>query len=179
MEQTPEQAATGVKKRPTFLTVLCILTFVGTGIMLLASFTQIPDTFLRSSQQQIAIQETKLAQAEAMMPGITEKMTDMILEMAPYKVPTWLIGFMGNLLTLFGAIMMWKRRKIGFYIYVAAELVPFIVSLAFLNGMKMMTSSFSMMGPAFEGIGVALIACFLIFDIAFIIMYGVNLKHMD
>ncbi len=167
------------KKRPAFLTVLCVLTFIGTGIMLTSSLFQIKDTFFRTAQELIDEQQVKLAQAEAMMPGITDKMSDMILEMAPYRIPGWLIGFLGNLLTLTGAIMMWRLKKIGFFIYVFAELVPFFISIAFMHGLKAMTGAFSAFGSAFESLGIAILILMLIFDFAFIIMYAVNLKHMS
>ena len=176
MENTTINAE--VEKRPQFLTVLCILTFIGTGLMLFSSLFSIPDTFLRSPQQIIAAQEIKLAQAEQIMPGITDKMSDMIMEMAPYKIPNWLVGFIGNLFTLLGAIMMWKQKKIGFYIYTIAELVPFLISIIALKGMTALTGSMSAFGPAFAGIITTAVVLIVIFDIAFIIMYAVNLKHM-
>ena len=132
-------SAEPLKKRPTFLTVLCILTFVCVGLELAGSLMQIPDTFIKTTQEQIDEQSLKLERAEQMMPGITDRVTDMILEMAPYKIPNWTIAFAGNLLTLFAAILMWKQKKIGFHLYVIAELVPFIVSVLFLKLMKAMT----------------------------------------
>lgn len=164
--------------RPAFLKVLCILTFVGAGLALLGSLVSIPDTFLNSTQEQVEKQMVQLEQAEQVMPGITDRMIDMILEMAPYRIPNWMISFIGNLLTLLAAILMWKQKKMGFYLYVAAELVPFIVSMGFLKGMKAMTGAFAAFGSSFESMGVVLVVVFLIFDLAFFIMYAVNLKHM-
>jgi len=73
------------------------------------------------------------------------------------------IGVLGAILCLVGAIMMWKQKKTGFYIYVVGEIVPPIVSMV-LVGMA--------------GMGALGLIGFIL-PIAFIVMYGMNLKHMS
>jgi hypothetical protein len=66
----------------------------------------------------------------------------------------------------FGAFMMWKLKKTGFYIYTAGELIPVVASIALLGSMPG--------GGLFAGLG--MIAA--IIPVAFVVMYGLNLKHM-
>jgi hypothetical protein len=57
---------------------------------------------------------------------------------------------------------MWKRKKVGYFIYapfeLAQPLVPVIMGLGLVGGAMALFS--------------------LVIPIAFIIMYGLNLKHM-
>ena len=73
------------------------------------------------------------------------------------------VGILGAVLCLIGAIMMWKQKKTGFYIYVVGEIVPPIISMVLVG-----------MG----GMGALGVLGFIV-PIAFIIMYGVNLKHLS
>lgn len=166
------------KERPGFLTALCILTFIGCGIMIISYLFQVNETFFLSAQEQIQKIERELEQAENMMPGITERTIEMMLELEEHKVPNWILAFVGNVLSLMGAIMMWKLHKTGFWIYTLAEIVPFLLSISIFNGLKGITGMFSMFGSAFEEIGKLIVVIILIFDVAFIGMYATNLKRM-
>jgi len=66
--------------------------------------------------------------------------------------------------------MMWKLRKPGFFIYAFGQLLPFISLIGMYSVLK---------DVPFLGIIMLLSAIFnSLFSIAFVIMYGVNLKHM-
>jgi hypothetical protein len=54
--------------------------------------------------------------------------------------------------------MMWKLKKTGFYVYTGAQLAGIIAPIV-------MGSSFGTMGA--------------IFSVLFIVLYGMNLKHMS
>lgn len=167
------------KERPAFLTVLCILTFIWCGIMLITLLFEINETFFLSTQEQIEKMEKELEQAESIIPGITERTIGIILETEKYKIPNWLLAFIGNILSLAGAIMMWKLRRIGFWIYAVAEVIPFLLSVFAFNALKSVTGTFAMFGSVFEKIGTMIaVLIILIFDAAFIGMYAANLKHM-
>lgn len=125
------------KKRPAFLTVLCVLTFIGSGLGLI-SF---------------------LAMAVG-MGSLMSFMGDMGGASSVGNAGTAYFAVSALLAagTLFGAIMMWKLKKTGFYLYTAASVIAFLLPLFF--GM-----SFSVMG--------AVVA------VIFIVLYGLNLKHME
>ncbi len=77
----------------------------------------------------------------------------------PSVALTWaylIVGFVTVLASLYGVIQMWKLKKIGFFIYVGASVVSMI------------------MGIVYSGFGVVGV----IFPILFIVLYGLNLKHM-
>ena len=68
--------------------------------------------------------------------------------------------------------MMMKLKKTGFFLYLVGELLPLIYTFLVLGGLGAM--SIPMLGEAV--IVVYLIA--LVIPLAFIVMYGLNLKHM-
>jgi len=133
LDNTQEQA-----KRPTFLTVLCILTFIGSGlstlIYLLATI------------------------AFGVVSGMLDSLPggDMLAEAG---MAFFAIYFVLSAASLFGAIMMWKLKKTGFYVYTGANVVAFFLPMIMLEGVP-----FNVMG--------------FVFLAAFIVMYGLNLKHM-
>jgi hypothetical protein len=59
---------------------------------------------------------------------------------------------------------MWKLKKTGFFIYVVGELAPVIVSAILLGG------------SAFGGMSLVMGA---IFPVLFVVLYGLNLKHLS
>ncbi len=79
---------------------------------------------------------------------------------APSAGMTWayiIVGFLTTIVSLFGVIKMWKLQKQGFMLYAGASVVSMI------------------MGIVYSGFGIA----GLIVPIAFIVMYYLNLRHMN
>ncbi len=74
-----------------------------------------------------------------------------------------LIQALLNIPILIGVLMMWKQKKTGFYVYAVFELVQPIMPLILGLGL---------VGGIMATVGI-------IFAILFIILYGVNLKHMS
>lgn len=115
--QIPNPATSA--KRPTSLSMLCILTFIGSGISLLSSI------FVVSAFELIpeAIEQTKIPEAEQMLD---------LIEMAGRPF----FAYMGALYaaSLAGAIMMWKLRKTGFHFYVSSQLLMLALPLIMIDG---------------------------------------------
>jgi hypothetical protein len=82
---------------------------------------------------------------------------------------SYVLNLVGSLLCLAGALFMWKLKKIGFYIYIVGQVLPIIGSFMTMNSIKL---------GAFAGFGIIASIIGMMFPIAFIIMYGLNLKHM-
>ena len=61
--------------------------------------------------------------------------------------------------TLAGAILMWKLKKLGFWVYAGAYVIQFVVPIIFIH------SKFGIFG-------------FIIMAL-FITLYALNLKHLD
>ncbi len=158
-----EENNTGAEapKRPTFITVLCILTWVGCGIGLIMNVlaflaAKAASAFVGvANDMATAAADGMTAEGNAAVAAMNSSMTNIYI---------WLAGgIVGILLCLFGSIQMWKLKKMGFYIYVVGQVVgiavPFIFPIAGTTGM----GSMMMM---------------LVFPIIFIVLYGINLKHM-
>lgn len=93
---------------------------------------------------------------ENIMGNVTENLT-------PGKIRNAaIVNIISCLLTIAGAFMMWNLNQKGFYLYIVGILVMIIGSLMIYDG--------------FMGAIAAGAAGFI--GILFIILYGVNLKHM-
>ena len=131
-EQKPQEEG-----RPTFLTVLCILTFIGSGLSTLAYLI-------------LLVAAGAASGFLSSIPGMGD--------IGGLGSGYFLIILVLALASLYGAIMMWKLKKMGFYLYSGANVIAFIVPLV------MASADFSYFG--------------LIITVLFIILYGLNLKHL-
>jgi hypothetical protein len=114
---TPEnQSVNETPKRSQFLTVLCVLSFIWSGIILFSLFLAL---FLRNF---IFTTVEKILNGEMEgMPPLSEeqqKGIQVLLDFGPQKylmiVAVAIIVYMTSLL---GVVKMWKLHKWGFYIY--------------------------------------------------------------
>jgi hypothetical protein len=83
----------------------------------------------------------------------------MTQSMGPSAGLVWayvIVGFLTTIVGLFGVIKMWKLQKIGFFLYVGASVVSMIMGIVY--------SGFGVMG--------------VLFPVLFIVLYGLNLKHL-
>ncbi len=127
MEEQNVQAT--ANQRPGFLTVLCILTFIGSGLGVLFNLLGIFGI--------------------GALSGFLAKYGGTSLDAGILK-PVLMLVF--SAASLYGAILMWKLKKVGFYLYVAAQ----VLIVAF--GWSIMA---------------------LVFALLFVILYGLNLKHLQ
>jgi hypothetical protein len=151
---------------PTFLKVLCILTFIGAGYGLL---TSVYGTFTIQDQIQ-KLENSQSLLSDSNSPFGSMNMDGHIETIKKYGLISNLINLFANGLCLFGALLMWKLKKMGYFIYIGGHVVALV-------------SSFLMMGSGNSGglIGsmiILVIIINIIFVLAFIIMYGVNFKHL-
>ena len=157
MEQ--QNAAGAPAKRPTFLTVLCILSFIAAGFAIIGYITAI--TLMGAATAVVsAAEDTMEAAVDSGSYSEMSAAMDEAMSSGPSMGLTWayvIIGFVCTLVGLYGVIKMWKLKKMGFYLYTGASVVSMI------------------MGIVYSGFG----AMAVVFPIAFIVMYGLNLKHME
>lgn len=136
METTEQTNETGPVKRPGFLTVLCILTFISSGWGLLSHLfiPLFPDAIMDFFQQNPNVDEAQMAE-----------MTKAVYAGWAYYAPAFLL----ILISLVGAVLMWNLKKIGFHLYVASNLAllflpmlvvsipigmfPIVITLAFIT----------------------------------------------
>ncbi len=207
-------------KRPTFLSVLCILTFVGSGWGLFTAATSYntakttvavfndslvnkktvieiktdndkiendaepgntiemrqkstdflldssedeSDTSSYSVSKEIATDTTakEINMGEIFGKNIKKNIMDMI---SVEKMQQSAVGsFAAALLTLAGAIFMWRLRKFGFYLYILGIIIGIVVPF-FVYGNNLIAIGLSAFGS--------------FFGLVFIALYALNLKSM-
>lgn len=167
----------GAPKRPTFLTVLCILSFIGCGLGVFSGITGYFSYKAMSSIGDGMQDEWKQAMDNAMENAAAEEgMGDAGAELArglgdalggatnfSAMANSSLIQGLLCILIFVGVFMMWKLKKTGFYIYTVGQIA-------------LVATPFLLVGGLAGGMMATLGA---IFPIIFIILYGLNLKHMS
>lgn len=143
--QSTENAAPAAEagKRPVFLTVICILSFIAAGFAIIGYIGVI----------------TVMGAAGAAM-GALEGMEGVTTHDVPGVGMTWayiIVGFLCTIVGLVGVIKMWKLKKQGFMLYAGSSVVSMI------------------MGVIYSGFGIGAV----VFPILFIVLYYLNLKHMN
>jgi hypothetical protein len=144
--------------KPQFLKVLCILTFIMSGFWILLCF--FGTLCLGLTEEKIASVWDKVLESQPHLENTNP---------AEFFHQVGIVSLMmlfANIASLVGAIMMWRLNKIGFFIYIVAELVTYFVSMDMGASANGSSSSLSTVVS-------------IVFDIAFIAMYAVNLKHMN
>lgn len=162
MEQTTVGTENTAPTRPAFIKVLCILSFIGTGVGLLSGL------WGYWSNHQMAEGGGAVMNALGTMQGgdqavdAMNKMASALgIDYAKQAISSLTVGLL-NIIVFAGAFLMWKLKKMGFFIYTLGQVVQIVVPFVVVGGL---------LGGA-TGIMTAF------FSIAFIIMYAVNLKHM-
>ena len=159
MEETTRSTPVESGQKPQFLKVLCILSYIGSGAWALLSLIgifasgMIMSVFMGSAMAKVDTSSMSAEEAEA-MEKISSAGGGMMSMLSSYIVVIFIISLIFAGLSLFGVIKMGKLKKSGFWIY------------AGVNGLL------AVLGLIGGSVFTALIG------IAFIIMYGLNLKHM-
>jgi hypothetical protein len=151
--------------RNTFLAVICILSFIGSGwgiikaIRSYATADYVANTVggvMKNTENKINQQGNAPDFVKQIIGSVEEDMNpDFLRKLAIFE-------FISNLLTLSGAILMWNLRKIGFYLYIVGIIVWAAAPLV--------------MGKLVGAIGASIIG---FIGFVFIVMYAVNLKYMN
>lgn len=105
-------------QRPTLLTILCILTFIATGVVVLATIIGFLATVFASLGATFLDRFAMDANAFS---------ANLII-----AIPTFCL----TLIKCYGALQMWQLKKIGFFIYVITELALF-VGIPILNSIAL------------------------------------------
>lgn len=163
MELTPtEHRNDGPPVRSQFLTLLCVLTFIGSALSLFdaimtlvqtdsASATpRIERTYTPEQRKQLPKEyfEDRSAGAES-APTDPDQIRLLSIAQLPYA-----------LLTLLGALLMFRLRRVGFMVYVAGVIIGLILPIV-LVGFGALNTSFG-----------------VFFSMLFAGLYWLNLKDM-
>lgn len=117
-ELTPSSPPEAKPGRPTLLTVLCILTFISSGMNLFSGLViaGFYDIFVEIAQE--------FAQ-KFNIPGI-----DLLLETSPMFFLVTAIFYAGS---LSGAILMMRLKKIGFHVYTIFQILLILAPMYFMH----------------------------------------------
>ncbi len=144
-------------QRPQFLTVLCILSFIGCA---LAFFGAIWGFYSIKASAPVL---ENMANMEGDTYGIVSGMQDTMKKALENAIPNLIIGVVSALICLYGVIEMWKLKKVGFFMYSVGEITPAIAGFL-LGGGGLIGSAGAVFG--------------LLFAIVWIVLYAVNFKHL-
>ncbi len=172
MSEPTNTTTAGAPARPTFLTVLCILSFIGCAWYAFSGISGYFTLKALAPASGAVSEEIDSAMEDAFD---SEEMTDAGREIAGALGDAMgsLTDFtaMANsslaqgllcLVILIGVWMMWNLKKTGFYIYTVGQLAYVIVPFVMVGGL-----AGGLMG---------ILGAF--FPVLFIILYALNLKHM-
>ena len=120
MEEQPLLPPTKSRiSRPNMLTVLCILTFIWSGLF---SFSSLMTFLLFDYVKSLAPEVAKIWKQP--------ELADMFVHVSPLFFAC-MAGI--SLLAIAGAIQMWKLRRIGFHVYTVAQILLIIAPMYFFR----------------------------------------------
>jgi hypothetical protein len=180
MENNLYDFETEPEKRPSFLTWLCILTFIGSGwaiinciwsyttaheaaTMFSKNFqTKTDSTFLADSTAKTDTAKVRSKEKGSFFEGRIKSSFSKMLKEENIKGAA-IGGFIAALLTLSGALLMWWQKRKGFYLYIAGVVFGIMVP-------------FYLFGNDFLAVGATAFANF--FGLVFIALYALNFRAL-
>lgn len=151
--------------RPTFLTVLCILTFIGSGWEFVSNLFSLSTFSTESIVVQIQ-QITNLGGTQAgtsWLASLMNSSLEVLQTIIRHGKAIYSFAILFSLMSLVGAFLMFRLKKLGFYLYVLAQLAALFV-LPFYSGWSMVVV-LSILGSGF-------------ISLVFIVLYAVNYNKL-
>lgn len=156
-------------RRPTFLVVLCIFTFVGSGWNILADlfylFTaNIIDGTIDMEQNSAMVGELESQGIDSFFSGFWNSSLGLMQTGMQHAREIVVFQLILNVVVLAGAILMFRLRRPGFYLYVAAQILLLFI------------------WPYFAGFHLVVIIKMLLAGLVsflFIALYAFHLKYMN
>lgn len=163
------------EKRSTFLTWLCILTFIGSGWAIVSSIwsytaahktatvfsgnfsAEKKDSTLQNDTTHVTMKENHSPFGSKMKASLSKIFKEDNIRKAAIG------GLIAALLTLSGALLMWQLKRKGFYLYIAGVAISIFVP-------------FYVFGNDMIAVGASSFTNF--FGLIFIALYALNLKSL-
>lgn len=155
-------------KRPALLTVICILTFIGSGWGVLYNLFSLfragmMDANFHMEQYSTMMGELENQGVPAFFHNLLSSSMEMIQAGLVYAREMAIINLVLGVISILGAILMFQLKRLGFYLYTAAQILLLFVASYFVG-----FSLVVVLQMFFSGI----------ISLVFIILYGLNLKYM-
>ncbi len=166
MESTIETNSIQKKSLPETLKVLCILSFIGIGLFNFVSgiynYATIDKKVIEMEAQIQKVEDS----GNSMAISILQDAQNAVICAQQNKTSALIVSLISGLLCLAGVLMMWNLKKNGFFLYTIGELSPIIYTFLVIGVGK---GTFGILTSAFT----------IIIPLVFVILYSVQLKHMD
>lgn len=156
-------------QRPAFLSVLCILTFIGSGWAVMSNLFSVFMSGV-SNNGNFRMEQYSSMVNELEGEGISSYWSDFLnssVEMAQMTMlharEIAVMQLVLGLISLLGAILMFRLRRVGFYLYTTAQILLLFIL------------------PYFAGFSLVVMISFIVsafFALLFIGMYAANVKYM-
>ncbi|MBL0147005.1 MAG: DUF4064 domain-containing protein [Chitinophagaceae bacterium] len=150
------------QKLPSGLNVLTVLTIVGCSIFGL--FTLFTPMILKFSLSMIEKATSSGAELTPKQLADMEKSKAAIELSKQHMVPMMIVGIICIALCFLGALWMRKRKKDGYWIYVAGEIAPLIAGLLIMG-----TAQYTSVWSVIFGVGIPAL---------FVVLYTMQRKHL-
>lgn len=168
MMENPFEEQPNKIQRPTFLLVLCILTFIGSGWSVLSNlfslFTaDMTNSTVQMEQYSNMLGDMENGSASAFMSGFLNSSMEVLQVTAAHAHEIAIMQLVLGLISLIGAVLMFQLRRSGFYLYVSAQILALFVL------------------PYFAGFSTLVVIGLLwsaLISAIFIVLYALNLKFM-
>lgn len=161
--------------RPTLLTVLCILSFIGSGWIIVSNIYTYSTA--AHTARMFSINKVKISNDSSLKKDSAAKrwrrdqttfgpkmMTSLSKVMTEDNIRKSAIGnIISALCTLLGALLMWRLRRSGFYLYIAGTIVGLL-------------APFYLYGNNLLAVGISSVPTF--FGLVFIALYALNIKNL-
>lgn len=158
---------------PKQLKIICILSLIMGGIMIISSLWNIKVHYAPSDGDL----ERKQQETEQLIKFSPDS-ADQIYAMEDGKGINSIVGLITEIISVVGVVLMFRLKKTGFSIYIAGELLPYIINIAVKGGSQMM-GEISMMGGPFKALGIFIFSVMIIIDVVFIFLYSRQTKYMS
>ncbi len=147
---TIQQADNQVTQKPELLKILCILTFIGSGL-----------SFISNTIMFLTIDLIREYYKNGNFDFLSEDMDLSAIEIL-LSANSMYFMFQAILfaLSIYGAYLMWNLKKVGFHFYTIAQILLLILPQVFLSGMPF---------PTFE----------LLLSLIFVTLYAKHLNLMS
>jgi hypothetical protein len=168
--QSPASSTQPAKPpRPTFLTVLCILTFIGSAWGIISGISNYMNADVASSIVGEAMDEAKDKISEETTTSeskIAEKVFSGVSDlMDPAKMrKNALFQVAANVLTLLGGLLMFQLKKTGFWVYLVGTVCAILAPVIVYGASNLLS------------LGMTMVYGF--FGVLFVVLYAINLKHL-
>ncbi len=161
---------TAERKRPLFLTILCIISFL---VCAFGAWVYFGYVFGDRAQQDLekaradALVNMERAGPEAandpLYKAVVEGQLGVLEEMAEHAKPMGIISLVYLAVTSIASVLMWKLKKVGFWLFAGVQVPGFLIPFIWIEPTVASLLMFGVSGFLWAGL---------------IVLFALNLKHM-